>query len=363
MKKKILILANNASGLYDFRNELILRLLEEYEVHISIPDADEVPELGQEGCILHHTAIDRRGINPIKDMGLFRAYWKLLKEVKPCAVLTYTIKPNIYGNLCCRVQKIPYMANITGLGSVFEKGGILQKLVIVLYKMALRNSVCIFFQNEKNLRVFEEYGIKGKKQRLVPGSGVNLDRHTYEAYPSKEEKIKFLYVGRIMKEKGMDEFLYAAKAIKQENPNVVFEIVGNYEEDYKDLITQYEKDDIIQLVGYQKQIHPYYKEAAVVVMPSYHEGMSNVILEASATGRPILASDIPGCKEGFDDGVTGYGFPARDQEALLTALRRFLELSYEERVQMGRNARSKMEKEFDRKQVVDAYMEEINRVK
>lgn len=360
MKKKILILANNASGLYDFRNELVLKLLETYEVHISLPDEQEVPEFEQEGCYVHHTPIDRRGINPLKDIGLLKAYRTLLKEIEPDMVLTYTIKPNIYGNLCCRIKKIPYIVNITGLGSVFENGGMIQKIVVLLYQLALKNASCIFFQNERNHQIFEKYGIKGRKYRLVPGSGVNLERHNFEEYPAKEEKIKFLYVGRIMKEKGIDEFLYAAQKMKQENESVSFEIVGNYEEDYKTIIEQYEKDGIIKLVNYQKVIHPYYKDASAIVMPSYHEGMSNVILEASATGRPVLASNIPGCQEGFEDGITGFGFSARNAEALLDALRKFVNLSYEEKVKMGKNARIKIENEFDRNLVVNAYMEEIN---
>lgn len=360
--KKVLILANSASGLYDFRNELLLSLLKEYEVHVSLPDEEKVPELANEGCKVHHTAIDRRGMNPVRDLGLFFSYRKLMKEVKPDVVLTYTIKPNIYGNLCCRMKHIPYIVNITGLGSAFENGGMVQKIVVFLYRMALKKASCIFFQNKKNQEIFEQYGIAGKKTRLVPGSGVNLDRHAFEEYSSNEEKLIFLYVGRVMKEKGIDELLYAAKELCHEYPQAVFRLVGNYEDDYKDIIEQYEKEGILELIGYQKEIHPYYKEAAAVLMPSYHEGMSNVILEASATGRPILASDIPGCQEGFEDGVTGFGFSARDKEALLDALRRFVKLSYEERAQMGRNARAKMEREFDRKQVVNAYLEEIHAV-
>ena len=360
--KKVLILANSASGLYDFRNELLLSLLKEYEVHVSLPDEEKVPELAGEGCKVHHTAIDRRGMNPVRDLNLFFSYRKLMKEVKPDVVLTYTIKPNIYGNLCCRMKHIPYIVNITGLGSAFENGGMVQKIVVFLYRMALKKASCIFFQNKKNQEIFEQYGIIGKKTRLVPGSGVNLDRHAFEEYSSKEEKMIFLYVGRVMKEKGMDELLYAAKELCREYPQAVFRLVGNYEDDYKDIIEQCEKEGILELIGYQKEIHPYYKEAAAVLMPSYHEGMSNVILEASATGRPILASDIPGCQEGFEDGVTGFGFPARDKEALLDALRRFMKLSYEERAQMGRNARAKMEREFNRKQVVNAYLEEIQAV-
>lgn len=361
--KKVLILANSASGLYDFRNELLLKLLERYEVHVSLPDAEKVPQLAIEGCQIHHTPIDRRGVNPVKDMSLLFSYWKLISKIKPDVVLTYTIKPNIYGNLCCRLKRIPYIANITGLGSVFENGGMVQKIVVLLYKLSLKKASCIFFQNKKNQEIFEQHGIYGKKARLVPGSGVNLDRHTFEEYSSKEEKMIFLYVGRVMKEKGIEELLYAAKVLCEENPQVIFRLVGNYEEDYKDIVEQYEKQGILELIGYQKEIHPYYKEAAAVLMPSYHEGMSNVILEASATGRPVLASDIPGCQEGFEDGITGFGFPPRDKEALLEALRKFVKLSEDERAQMGKNARAKMEREFDRKQVVNAYVEEIKGIK
>lgn len=362
MKKKVLILANNASGLYDFRNELLLRLLLEYEVHVSLPDEDEVPEIAREGCIVHHTFLERRGMNPVKDGKLAADYLKLIREVKPDVVLTYTIKPNIYGSLCCRLLRIPYIVNITGLGSAFEEGGMLQKIVVFLYRTALKKASCVFFQNAKNRDIFAGFGIKGKKERLVPGSGVNLNRHIFEEYPDKEEPVKFLFVGRIMREKGIEELLYAAEKISKEYPKVCFELAGSYEDDYKQIIEEKEKAGIVHFIGYQKIIHPYYKAASAAIMPSYHEGMSNVVLEAAATGRPVLASDIPGCREGFDDGVSGIGFKARDKEACYRAVKKFVELSYEERKEMGRNARRKIEREFDRRIVVESYIEEINRV-
>ncbi|MBP3543711.1 MAG: glycosyltransferase family 4 protein, partial [Lachnospiraceae bacterium] len=356
MKKKILILANSASGLYDFRNELLLELLKENEVHVSLPDEQRCPELSDEGCIVHHTDIDRRGINPIKDIGLIRSYHRLMKEIKPEVVLTYTIKPNIYGGICCRFRKVPYITNITGLGSVFENGGIIQKIVVCLYRMALKKAACIFFQNQSNKQIFENFRIKGKSAQLVPGSGVNLDRHRFEEYPSIEEPVIFLYAGRIMKEKGIDELLYAAGRLKQQYPDVVFEIIGKYEDDYKSTIEEYEQKGIIRLVEYQKDMHPYYRSAWAVLMPSYHEGMSNVILEAAATGRPVIASDIPGCREGFEEGRTGFGAEAGNKESLYQALERFMELPYEKKAAMGQAAREKMKAEFDREKVVKAYL-------
>lgn len=361
MSKRILILANSASGLYDFRNELLLKLLQEYEVHVSLPDADKVPALAKEGCVIHPIPMERRGMNPLKDSKLMLSYLKLIKEVAPDVVLTYTIKPNIYGSLCCRLCKVPYLVNITGLGSVFEGGGMLQKLVVLLYRVALKGARCVFFQNETNREIFRSFKIKGKSDRLVPGSGVNLDRHKFEDYPAKEEPVTFLYVGRIMKEKGTDELLYAAEELKKEYPEVRFELVGYYEDDYKELIEQKQEAGIVHLTGYQKEMHPFYTKASAVMMPSYHEGMSNVVLEASATGRPVLASDIPGCREGFEEGVTGIGFAPRNKEALLLAVKKFMQLSYEERKGMGLSARHKMEREFDRNIVVNAYMEEIHK--
>ncbi len=361
MKKKVLILANCASGLYDFRNELLLALLKEYEVHVSLPDEEDVPEIAKEGCIVHHTELERRGMNPLKDSSLMLKYFGLMRKVKPDVVLTYTIKPNIYGSLCARFLKIPYIVNITGLGSAFEEDGMLRKLVVFLYKSALKKANCVFFQNERNRDIFAGFGIKGKKDRLVPGSGVNLQRHCFEEYPDSKEPVRLLFVGRIMKEKGTDELLYAAEQIKKEYPDVRFEIVGSYEDDYKELIEEKEKAGIVHLTGYQKIIHPYYKACSAAVMPSYHEGMSNVVLEAAATGRPVLASDIPGCREGFDAGVTGIGFAPRDGEAFLAAVRSFLSLSHEERKQMGLAARRKVEREFDREIVVNAYLEEIGK--
>lgn len=360
--KKILILANSASGLYDFRNELIIELQKEHEVFISLPDPQKVPEFEKEGCKVYHTPIDRRGVNPLRDIRLLRDYWKLLGRVRPDIVLTYTIKPNIYGSLCCRLRKIPYIVSITGLGSAFESGGMIQKIVVMLYRVALKSAACIFFQNEENRKIFEQFGIRGKKERQVFGSGVNLDRHRFQEYPLKEERMIFVYVGRVMKEKGIDELLYAAREIHKEYPQVLFQLVGNYEDDYKEVIERDEQDGVLELVGYQKNIIPFYKEASAVLMPSYHEGMSNVILEASANGRPVLATLISGCKEGFENGVTGLGFPPRDKEALLAALKKFIELPYEQRAQMGKNARLKMEKEFDRRYVVKAYMEEIHEI-
>lgn len=354
--KKILILANSSGGLYDFRNELVMKLLNEYQVAASLPDEVRTKELTEEGCRVVHTPINRRGVNPAEDLKLLKSYRDLLKQEKPDLVLTYTIKPNIYGGICCRFMKIPYIATVTGLGSTFQKKGLLRKMIVVMYRMGLKKASCVFFQNNENQVVFSINKIRGKKSRLVNGSGVNLKRHEFEEYP-KDDVVRFLFIGRIMKEKGIDEFLEAARVLH--GPKVVFELLGYCDEDYQDKLDQYEKEGCIRQLGFDPDVHGYLKRASAVVLPTYHEGMSNVLMEACATGRPVIATRISGCREIFEEGKTGFGCEVRSSEDLIRALRQFLELSRHERAVMGVNARINMQLDFDREKVVQAYYEEI----
>ena len=354
--KKILILANSSGGLYDFRNELVLKLLAEYEVTASLPDTVRTKELEAEGCKVVATAINRRGVNPIEDLKLLISYCKLLKTEKPDMVLTYTIKPNIYGGFACRLKKIPYITTITGLGTTFQNEGLLRKVITVMYRMGLAGASCVFFQNEENKRIFEKYRIKGKSSRLVKGSGVNLSRHCFEEYP-KEEKTIFLYVGRMMREKGTLELLEAAKDLA--SSDVEFRLLGYCDEDLKDKLDEAEKNGFIRQLGFDPNVHEHIVQASAMVHPTYHEGMSNVLMEACATGRPVIATNISGCKEIFKEGITGFGCKPKDSESLKEAIQKFLVLSTEERAEMGRKARDKMEREFDRNQVAEHYYEEI----
>lgn len=353
----ILILANSSGGLYDFRNELLLALLKEHRVVVSLPDDVKAKELSEEGCELVHTPINRHGMRPTEDAKLFFAYRGLLRHLRPDLVLTYTVKPDIYGGFASRLMKLPYLTTITGLGGGFEGSGALRKLLTVMYRVGLKKSECVFFQNKENREVFRSFGIRGKKDRLVSGSGVNLEKHTLEPFPMGDKTV-FLFAGRVMEKKGILEYLEAAVRLKRDD--VEFAVMGYCDEDYQELLDEYEEKGIISQWGFQTQVHSWFARADAVVVPSWHEGMNNVILEAAATGRPVIASDISGCREGFEDGVTGFGFPAKDAGELTGALERFLSLTKEERAEMGRAARRKMEREFDRSAVTGAYMEEIN---
>lgn len=359
--KRILLLANNDVGLYRFRKDLIEALLNDgHEVCISLPYGDFIQELEKLGCKFIDTPIDRRGMNPIRDFGLFRKYLKLIKNQKPDLVITYTIKPNIYGGIACRMSKVPYAVNITGLGSAIENGGLLKKFVLALYKPVLKKAKVIFFENSGNRDTLAAEGIvPAGKDVVLNGAGVNLDDYPSQPYPAPEP-INFLFVGRVMHEKGVDELFEAAGRMKQKfKDSVAFHIVGSFEESYKAIMDELEAAGTVKYHGYQSDMKSFYAMAHCVVLPSYHEGMSNVLLEAAASGRPLITSDIPGCREAVEDGVSGFLCQAKDADSLYTAMERFVGLSYEERAGMGACGRKLMAERFDKRIVVSKTVEII----
>jgi galacturonosyltransferase len=358
-KKTILILANFSAGLYDFRAELLKRMVADYHVICAVPDDAKEKEIRELGCEVVFTPMNRRGMNPIEDFRLLRNYRQLIKDMKPDLVVTATVKPNIYGSIACRRLRIPYISTVTGLGSSFQAPGIVRRVVTILYRLGMKGATCLFFQNAANKEIFEQHRIRAKKSRLVSGDGVNLQTFRMEPYPA-EDGFRFLFVGRIMKEKGIDEFLAAAEALHSEK--IRFQILGFLEEDYQARLDQMEVRGVIDQLGFLPDVREYYREASAIVLPSYHEGMSNVLQEASATGRPIIATKVAGCREIFDEGETGFGVEKGDGESLIKALKKFMDLPESERALMGRKGREKMGKEFDREKVVAAYIQEINMV-
>ncbi|CAM3831469.1 glycosyltransferase family 4 protein [Mesobacillus thioparans] len=359
---KVLILANNDIGLYKFRKELIEGLVKEHEVFLSLPNGDYVSKLVELGSKYINTPISRRSTNPITDLLLLYRYNSILKRIKPDVVLTYTIKPNIYGGMMCRLNNIPYITNVTGLGTAIENPGLLQKVTLNLYRLGLKNARTVFFQNKPNLQFFIFNNIVKKKVKVIPGSGVNLKQHNFENYPEEDKVIRFLFIGRIMKAKGIEELFESAKRIKKEYKNVQFDLIGGSEENYAQQLNELSDLGIINYHGHQHDVHSYIKKSHATILPSYHEGTSNVLLESASSGRPVLASNVPGCIETFDDGISGIGFEAKSVESLFDAIKEFIILPYEKKKLMGIAGRRKMEKEFNRKLVVDIYMDEINKI-
>lgn len=348
---KILMITNHSYMLYRFRLELIQELMKKHEVVLSMPFVGHEDDFQAMGLRCIKTDVDRRGINPVTDLKLFHTYRRLLKNEQPDLVITYSIKPNIYGGLACAIAGIPYCANVQGLGTAFQRKGLAQ-FVTVLYKLALGKAKTVFFENKADAEEFFRRGIiSAEKATVLPGAGINLEQYPYTPYP-KNETVHFLYLGRIMKEKGMDELFYAVKRLHDEGAAFTLDLVGFFEDAYKEQVEALEAADIAVFHGFQQDPRPFYAATDCVVMPSYHEGMSNVNLEAAATGRPVVTTDIPGCREAVEDGKTGFLCKAKDADSLYEQMSRMAVVFPVEREQMGRKARGKMEREFNKKMVV-----------
>lgn len=371
-KPLVVLLTNNDDDVYCFRKELIEAIIAEgYEMLISCPDGPKLEMMNDIQYQYDNPKIDRRGTNIIEDFKLFIHYYTLFKQKKPAVVLTYTAKPGVYGSIAARMHGIPYINNVTGLGSVLNKKGLMRKFIMNLFKFAYSKSACIMFQNETNMQLAQELGWIHGDCKLIPGSGVALDRFPVQNYPDggngiDGEKIVFNYIGRILHDKGVDDYIEAAKRIKRLYPKTEFNMLGfiepteqHYEEDLKILGEQ----EIVFYRGSQRDVKPFIARAHAIIHPStYGEGMSNVLLENAASGRPIITTDNPGCRETVNDKISGYIYHGGNVDELVQTVEKFLSLDNEERKQMGLSGRRKVEKEFSREIVVKAYLEKIRKL-
>ncbi len=370
--KRVLILVNHEVVIYNFRLELVERLITEgYEVHISTPSGDRVEKLREMGALIHNVNFDRHGMNPSDEIKILWNYRSLIKSVKPLIVFGYTIKPNIYGSLVARSMSVPFVANITGLGTAVENVSIKQKLIVLMYRLAFGGKKAriqkVFFQNEENEKFFNDNGIALDKHGLLPGSGVNTERFPYAEYPAcgdglTGKPIKFAFISRIMVEKGIDQYLAAAEKIKKMFPSAEFHVCGFFEPEYDrrsldKLInagTVIYDGNIDDVSGFMGAMH-------CIVHPTYYpEGLSNVLLEASSTGRPIITCNRAGCREVIKD--NGYLVKEKNTEDLIHAIRAFILQNYKQKVEMGKRGRALVVEHFDRSIVVNAYMREIRYV-
>lgn len=357
---KILIANITDSGIYRNRREFVSQLISEgHDVTIVSPHTDSAEKLIAMGCKYIEIHIQRHGLNPKEELRVINVYRKLLNSEKPDIVFSFTIKPNLYFGILCRMKGIPYVMNITGLGEGLLHEGRAKQVILRLYPIATKRASCIFFQNEFNRQFFIDNKLADPKVfRMIPGSGVNVTNFKPLEYPNEDSGVRFLFVSRIVKDKGIDELIEAIKKIKQRYDNVEFHFVGGCADEYKDSLEQWIKNGLIIYHGRVSpdEIIKFYKMMHCLIHPSYHEGMANVILESAASARPCLASDIYGCKEGIDDGKSGFLFKVKSADAIVDRIEAFLSLSHKEKILMGLAGREKMEKEFDRQIVVKAYM-------
>lgn len=357
---KVMILANSSSGLYEFRRELLEELLKNHKVMICLPDGDYIDEMVEMGCeFINCNLLDRHGTNPLKEFKLVSFYRNILKEKKPDVVFTYTIKPNVYGGMVCGMLKIPYAVNITGLGTAVENGGIMQMVTLTLYKLGLRKAQKVFFQNAENRDFMLRKNVVKGAYDLLPGSGVNLERYSAQEYPNTDT-IDFVFVGRVMQEKGVDQYFEAAEYIREKYPNTRFHVCGAFEQDYSERLSDLHDRGIVNYHGKVKDMKSIYKMVSCTIHPTYYpEGLSNVLLESSASARPIITTNRAGCREVIDDGINGYICKQKDSQDLIKQIEKFLALSWEERKQMGLAGRKKVELEFNRQIVINKYLQEV----
>ncbi len=373
MKKRqhlIALLTNNDDDIYCFRKELIEDIINAgYEMLVSCPDGEKFELMKHVEYRYDNPDIDRRGTNIVADFKLFLHYFRLFVKNKPSVILTYTAKPNVYAGIAAYILGIPCISNVTGFGSVLNESGSKQKIIMSIFRFAFRRSTCVMFQNSTNMRLAEETGMVKGEHKLIPGSGVNTDRYPLQPYPDggngkDGEKVVFNYIGRILHDKGVDDYIEAAKRIKAEYPNTEFNMLGFIEPTemhYEAELSALEKEDIVKYRGSLKDIKSFVTASHATIHPStYGEGMSNVLLESASSGRPIISTDNPGCMETFVDGETGLIYHGGDVDALCEQIKKFLAMPNEDRKSMGEKGREYIKKNFSRDIVIKAYLEKIN---
>lgn len=363
---KILIANITDSGIYRNRREFVAQLISEgHSVTIVSPRSDSAEKLIAMGCNYIEVHIQRHGLNPKEELRVIKTYRSILKKEKPNIVFSFTIKPNLYLGILCRFMRIPYVMNITGLGEGLLHEGRAKKIIMRLYPIATKRARCIFFQNEFNRQFFVDNRLADPTIfRMIPGSGVNIEKFQPLAYPEENGNLRFLFVSRIVKDKGIDELIEAIKIIKKKYYKVEFHFAGGCSDEYEKSLQEWKDND---LIIYHGRISPdemveLYRNTHCLIHPSYHEGMANVILECAACARPCMASDINGCKEAIDDGKTGLLFMVKSVDSIIEKIEEFISLSHEEKINMGLAGRRKIEREFDRQIVVDAYMSVVKEI-
>ena len=361
-KKRILFLANHFITLYSFRKELINELLGlGYDLYLSLPKSQDNKYFEEIGCHIVETNIDRRGVNPIKDLRLIRFYKKIIPQINPDIIFSYTIKPNIYGTMVTN-GKYRQVCNITGTGATFLKRTLVSAVCKLLYKLSIRKCYKVFFQNTGDRDFFIKEGLVKRNYAMLPGSGCNLQQHVFLPLP-EEKEMRFIFVGRVMKLKGIDEYLQAAEIITKKYSNTKFYIAGwNEQPEYMKLVEKGEQEGYVEYIGFRKDIDRWIEKCHCTILPSHGgEGVPNVLLESAATGRICIGSSISGTMDVIDDGITGYLFKTGDAKDLANKIETFIRLPFEDKVAMGRAGREKIEREFNRQIVINAYVNEVEK--
>jgi len=368
--KKILISLNTAWNLLNFRAGLIGGLISSgYEVVAVAPKDEYVVKLELLGCRFVHLEMDNQGTHPIRDLLLLWRYFRLLKTEKPDLCLFYTVKPNVYGSLASRLCGIPFINNVSGLGAVFIQGGWLRRFVSALYRLSFRNSNRVFFQNRDDLGLFlENKLVNVELTNVLPGSGINLHRFTPTDDADRKSfnfAFRFLLIARMLKDKGVVEFVNAAQLLKESGVKAEFCLLGfldvqNPAAISSEQMKEWTDQGFVKYLGVSDDVREHIASADCIVLPSYREGTPRTLLEAAAMGKPIITTNVVGCKEVVEHGVNGFLCEVKNAQDLALKMKEMLLLSDDQRKLMGENGRLKMEKEFDENIVIQKYLQAID---
>lgn len=347
----------------NFRAGLIKALVAEgHSVTVLAPLDSYSKRLTAMGCEVIPIAINRNGANPLSEARALVSIYSKLKRIRPDIVFSYTIKNNIYAGLACRALGISFAPNVTGLGPAFSERGALNSLVRNLYRVAFRRAHTVFFQNMDDRDVFLDANlVAAERAQLLPGSGVDLTKFALEPMPKEDNGIRFVLMARMLKDKGIGLFVEAAEIIKAKHPSARFQLLGPIDPDSRTAITKAEIDDwvsqgVVEYLGGKADVRPTLRQAHCIVLPTYYnEGTPRSLLEAGAMGRPLISTDMPGCRDTVMQGINGFIVKPRDTDDLAMALQSFLALSERERQAMGRASRDLIEKKYDEQFVVAAY--------
>nr|WP_294850412.1 glycosyltransferase family 4 protein [uncultured Sphingomonas sp.] len=362
---KIAFLANSSWNLVHFREPLIADFVASGASVVAIAPADgRESKLRELGAGFARIDIDRSGLSPFADLRLLLSFRRVLQEVRPDVALAFTVKPNVWGSLAAASLGIPIINNVSGLGTAFIGRPLLRSIVSALYRLAFRKSAAVFFQNEEDRDQFLKDRLARPQQvALLPGSGVDLAHYQPDARATGRP-FRFLFVGRLLRDKGLVELAEAASILKGMGHQIELVAVGAEDLDNRsaietDMLADWARDGLIKFLGHQDDIRLELAACDCLVLPSYREGMPRSILEASASARPVIATDVPGCRQAVDDGVTGYLCEPRNPQSLAAAMMRMMDLTPAQRVEMGENGRKRMEQMFSQERVVTLYRSAI----
>ncbi len=359
---RICITVNSAWNIWNFRRPLVEALLNDgHEVVVLAPVDGSVRNLESIGCRFEHLPMDRKGLNPFVEMTFLWRLARKLREISPDVVLGFTVKNNLFGALVAAWLEIPFVPNVTGLGTAFLSGAALRAGSVRLYRYCFRQCPHVFFQNEDDQALFAELGIiQRNKTTVLPGSGIDLRAFPFTELPRSKEGTTYLMISRLLRDKGIVEYVEAAKLVKSNAPDTQFLILGDFNAENRTAVSQrdvenWESSGAIKHLEHASDVRTYIAQADCIVLPSYREGAPRTLIEAAAMGRPVISTDVPGCRSVVDDGESGYLCEARSHRSLADAILRFESLGQEARARMGQAGRQKMEREFSVEKVITAY--------